>query len=421
MHRFKSVLLVLLSFPVILTAQKKAYKVGDRVNISVDCYNEMDSRLATLIPDNKYTLVFNYNWGAKDRDGKDSIAKIEAALTRILDLYKISNIRLICFSYDKGDSYHSWLQYVKTAKPFKARKEVKIEWYNTSDYTEVAKTLKKIFNKVTLIAPDGKVLAESDAVLGFDNEMKVLPGIANTKLKAKLLTDSSGIRIPLMKTVISFINEAKTDTFATTKTDEFGDFELTMPENESSNYELMVMHNDNRPVSVVLAAQNGMEIATFAKGAKCFKYKLLKADIKKLNEIETKDITLAFNTFKKSTVNELKVIEYIVYSLGKSTIEPSAEVVLNKVVTIMKENPKVRLEITSHTDSQGDDAANLALSEKRNQAVIAYIVGKGIKKSRITGVGKGETMIRNRCHNNVECLDKEHEYNRRTEFNFSKE
>ena len=108
------------------------------------------------------------------------------------------------------------------------------------------------------------------------------------------------------------------------------------------------------------------------------------------------------------------------YSLGKWSIEKQAEEVLNKVVTIMKENAKVTLEITSHTDSQGDDAANLALSEKRNQAVISYIVSKGIKKNRITGVGKGETMIRNRCHNNVECLDKEHEYNRRTEFNFSR-
>jgi outer membrane protein OmpA-like peptidoglycan-associated protein len=420
MRHFILFVLIFIS-PAFITAQKKAYKVGDHVNISVDCYNEMDSKLATLIPDNKYTLVFQYNWGAKDRDGKDSIAKIEAALTRILDLYKISNIRLICFSFDKGDNYQAWLQYVKTAKPFKQRKEVKIEWYNTNDYAEVNKTLHRIFNKVTLIAPDGKVIAESDGVQGFDNEMKIIPGIASTKLKAKLLTDSSGRRIPLMKTVISFINESKTDTFATTKTDEFGDFELTMPENENSKYELMVMHNDNRPVSVILAAQNGMEIGTFEKTAGKFKFKLLKADVTRLQQIETKDITLAFNNFKKSTVNELRVIEYIVYSLGSAAIEAPAKVVLDKVVAIMKENPKVRLEITSHTDSQGDDAANLALSEKRNQAVIAYLVGKGIKKNRITGAGKGETMIRNRCHNNVECLDKEHEYNRRTEFNFSKE
>lgn len=411
----------LLSLPILFFGQKKAFKVGDRVNISVDVYNEFDSKATIYIPENKYTLVFNYNWGAKDRDGKDSVQKMEAAIARIIELYKIPKLRVICYSFDKGDSYQAWLQYFKTAKPFKARADVKFEPYNTNDYSEVAKTLKRIFNRVTLIAPDGKVMAEADAIGTFQKEADMLPGTSNTKFKAKLLTDSSGSRIPLVKTIVCLVNEQKADTFATTRTDEFGDFEMFIPENEKANYELTVKQNADRPVSVILAAQNGVEIATFAKGVGSFKYKLLKADVNKINEIETKDITLAFSNFKKSTVNELKVIEYIVYSLGKWAIEKPAEIVLNKVVTIMKENPKVTLEITSHTDSQGDDAANLALSEKRNQAVISYIVSKGIKKNRIKGVGKGETMIRNRCHNNVECLDKEHEYNRRTEFNFSKE
>ncbi len=401
--------------------QKKAFKVGDRVNISVDVYNEFDSKTTIYIPENKYTLVFNYNWGAKDRDGKDSIQKLEAAISKIIELYKIPKLRVICYSFDKGDSYQAWLQFFKSAKPFKSRPEVKLEPYNTNDYSEVAKTLKRIFNRVTLIGPEGKVMAESDAIGTFEKEAAMLPGKSSTTLKAKLLTDSSGSRIPLIKTIVCLVNELKADTFASTRTDEFGDFEMLIPENEKANYELTVNQNADRPVSVILAAQNGVEIATFAKGVGSFKYKLLKADVVKLQQIETKDITLAFNNFKKSTTSELKVIEYIVYSLGKSTIEEPAKIVLNKVVTIMKENPAVKLEVTSHTDSQGDDAANLALSEKRNQAVIAYIVGKGIKKTRIKGVGKGETMIRNRCHNNVECLDKEHEYNRRTEFNFSKE
>ena len=420
MLRFIAVIL-LFAVSTINNAQEKPFKIGDRVNISVDLYNDMDSRTTILIPDKKYTLMYNYKWNDKDRDGKDSIAKVEAAINTILKLYKISSLRLVCYSYDKGEAYQNWLKFFKSAKPFKLRQEVKLELYNTNDYAEVTKKLKKIFSRLTLIGPDGKVISESNTVLGFENEMKVVPGISNTKLKAKLLTDSSGRRIPLMKTIVCLVNEQKTDTLATTKTDEFGDFEMMIPENENSKYELNVKQNSERPVSVILAAQNGMEIATFEKGVGSFKYKLIKADIVKLQQIETKDITLAFNNFKKSTVNELKVIEYIVYSLGKATIEPPAQVVLNKVVAIMKENPNVKLEVTSHTDSQGDDAANLALSEKRNQAVITYIVGKGIKKNRIQGVGKGETMIRNRCHNNVECLDKEHEYNRRTEFNFSKE
>jgi outer membrane protein OmpA-like peptidoglycan-associated protein len=414
------ILTMLLAFPLLFFGQKKPFKVGDRVNISVDLYDNMDSKTTILIPDNKYTLVFNYNWGAKDRDGKDSIQKIEAAISKIIELYKITNLRVICYSFDKGDNYEAWLQFFKSAKPFKPRADVKMELYNTNDYAEVTKTLKRIFNRVTLIAPDGKVMAESDAISAFEKEVVMLPGKSNTKLKAKLLTDSSGKRIPLVKTIVCLVNELKADTFASTKTDEFGDFEILIPENEKANYELTVKQEANRPASVILAAQNGVEIATLVSGTGSFKYKILKADIIKLQQIETKDITLAFSNFKKSATPELKVIEYIVYSLGKWNIEDPAMAVLNKVVTIMKENPNVKLDITSHTDSQGDDAANLSLSEKRNQAVITYIVSKGIKKNRVKGVGKGETMIRNRCHNNVECLDKEHEYNRRTEFNFTK-
>ena len=417
MFRF---LLVIFLVPILVFGQKKPFKVGDRVNISADLYNEMDSKVTIYIPENKYTLVFNYNWGAKDRDGKDSIQKLEASISKIIELYKISKLRVICYSFDKGDNYQAWLQYFKTAKPFKARTEVKYELYNTNDYAEVTKTLKKIFNRVTLIGPEGKVMAESDAIGTFEKEASMLPGKSNTKVKAKLLTDSSGRRVPLVKTFVCLINEQKTDTFATTRTDEFGDFEMLIPENEKANYDLTVKQNGNRPVSVILAAQNGVEIATLVTGSGSFKYRLLKADVMKLKQIETNDITLAFKTFNKTAESELKVIEFIVYSLGKWNIEKPAEVVLNKVVTIMKENPNVKLEIASHTDAQGDDAANLALSEKRNQAVIAYIVAKGIKKNRVKGFGKGETMIRNRCHNNVECLDKEHEYNRRTEFNFSK-
>ncbi|HRD40691.1 MAG TPA: OmpA family protein, partial [Bacteroidia bacterium] len=82
--------------------------------------------------------------------------------------------------------------------------------------------------------------------------------------------------------------------------------------------------------------------------------------------------------------------------------------------------PGVKLEVISHTDSRGDDASNLALSEKRSKAVVDYLASKGIDNSRLTPTGKGEAQIKNRCLNGVECSDKEHELNRRTEFNFLK-
>ena len=87
---------------------------------------------------------------------------------------------------------------------------------------------------------------------------------------------------------------------------------------------------------------------------------------------------------------------------------------------ILKNNPKIKLEIKSYTDSQGDDQVNLELSKKRALYVADYLVKNGIEQNKITAIGKGESDIRNRCLNGVSCSDKEHKYNRRTEFNFIK-
>jgi outer membrane protein OmpA-like peptidoglycan-associated protein len=66
--------------------------------------------------------------------------------------------------------------------------------------------------------------------------------------------------------------------------------------------------------------------------------------------------------------------------------------ILDKVVTVMKENPSYNLQINGHSDNVGDDAKNLELSQKRANAVKAYIVSKGIAEERMKATGYGETM-----------------------------
>jgi outer membrane protein OmpA-like peptidoglycan-associated protein len=416
----KYLLIGYLFFSLAAFAQKKTLKVGDRVNISADLYNDLDAPVATVIPKGQYTLYYHYAWTGRDHDTKDSIAKIEAVITKLLNLYKINNLRVIVCSYDKGSNYRIWLENMKEHKPFKPKNRCNFECYNTDDYHDVTKSLELLFDKISFIDPNAKLLAKSSSIDDFGKQIVDLPGVSDIKLRAKLLTDSGGIKVPLVKTIVCFVNELKTDTFAKTRTDEHGDFEMILPENLNSKYELAVKQNGARPVSVVLAAQNGIEIGEFEKHNGEFTYKLLQADVNRLQEIVSSDIHLAFNNFKKGTETQLKVIEYIVYGSGKFNVEESAEVVLKKVLKIMKENPNVKLEIVSHTDSQGDDAKNMALSEKRSNAVMNYLIKNGISVTRLVSYGKGETMIRNRCGNNVECSDKEHEYNRRTEFNFTK-
>ncbi len=108
-------------------------------------------------------------------------------------------------------------------------------------------------------------------------------------------------------------------------------------------------------------------------------------------------------------------IRNIHYDYNKYFIRPDAAVELDKVVKMLKDNPALEVELGSHTDARGKDSYNMRLSQKRAEAAVQYIVKKGIDAKRISAKGYGETHILNRCKNGVNCSDKEHEVNRRTE------
>lgn len=109
-------------------------------------------------------------------------------------------------------------------------------------------------------------------------------------------------------------------------------------------------------------------------------------------------------------------IENIYFDLNKYNIRPDAAVELDKIVKVLTENPDIIIELSSHTDARGSDASNMTLSDNRAKSSAAYIISKGIAANRITGKGYGESKLVNRCGNNVKCSEKEHQQNRRTEF-----
>lgn len=110
----------------------------------------------------------------------------------------------------------------------------------------------------------------------------------------------------------------------------------------------------------------------------------------------------------------------IYFDLGKWNIRPDAATELDKVVSVMTENPTMEIELGSHTDSRGSDKANLALSDKRAKSSAAYIITKGIARERIKGKGYGESKLLNECGNDSKCKEEEHQLNRRTEFIITK-
>lgn len=79
------------------------------------------------------------------------------------------------------------------------------------------------------------------------------------------------------------------------------------------------------------------------------------------------------------------------FDTGKATIQPDSENILQQIVQLLQQNPDLKLRVEGHTDSQGNAAANQTLSEKRAQAVVAWLTGKGINGTRLAAKGFGAT------------------------------
>jgi outer membrane protein OmpA-like peptidoglycan-associated protein len=110
----------------------------------------------------------------------------------------------------------------------------------------------------------------------------------------------------------------------------------------------------------------------------------------------------------------------IYYDFDKSNIRPDAKIELDKVIKVMNENPTLRIELGSHTDSRGTFEYNEALAQRRAESASKYIKKNISTPSRITYKGYGESKLRNQCSDGIECTDEEHQFNRRTEFRIQK-
>jgi len=115
-------------------------------------------------------------------------------------------------------------------------------------------------------------------------------------------------------------------------------------------------------------------------------------------------------------MNKAITLEHIYYDLGSANIRQDAVPELEKLVSLMNENPGISVTLCSHTDSRGNDSNNLDLSQRRAQAAVEYIVSRGIDAGRITPTGFGESQLLNECADGVTCSDEKHQQNRRTEF-----
>jgi peptidoglycan-associated lipoprotein len=117
-------------------------------------------------------------------------------------------------------------------------------------------------------------------------------------------------------------------------------------------------------------------------------------------------------TLDKVELDKTFVLENIYYDLNKFNIRSDAAEELDKLVTILKDNPTLKIELSSHTDARDTDSYNLKLSQNRAKSAVDYIISKGIDAERLTARGYGETKLIVKQARTEE----EHQRNRRTEF-----
>lgn len=106
----------------------------------------------------------------------------------------------------------------------------------------------------------------------------------------------------------------------------------------------------------------------------------------------------------------------VYYDTGRSSVQPASVSELLKLRDLLLNNPNLVVEISSHTDANGNAVANEELSQRRANAIVRYLVSEGVDRGRMIPVGYGEAMPTNECTDDVDCPEWKHQENRRTEF-----
>ncbi len=186
------------------------------------------------------------------------------------------------------------------------------------------------------------------------------------------------------------INNIKFYEFAYTFSDEFGQYELELEQNIEYR---------------IIAYLDGYTAGVTKLEATSSSTKSI------LFEIENQEVLI------DSANRMLLNIPKITFEINQSKLTKGAKFDLDKVCKLLEKYEEMELEIGVHSSSLGSDDFNLKLSEKRANAILAYLKVREVNNlERVTATGYGETQLLNECANGVKCKTIDHKKNKRIEF-----
>lgn len=218
-----------------------------------------------------------------------------------------------------------------------------------------------------------------------------LSDVVQDRIAGKIMYGETDLK-PLANQKIHFIND-KNDTIQTVITNESGYF---LAENINTILDIVIGIAPSSSIKesekAFVTSENGEILSDFKKNDNgWFLYKLLNVEMVYLRSLKASGT-------KTTTKKELKNLYFSdnLFKLGGNVLSKEATAKLDVLVAKLKQNPKVDVEVITHTDSKGDAKVNEELSLKRSNAISTYFVSKGIIKKRIKVIGKGKSEMLNK-------------------------
>ncbi len=179
----------------------------------------------------------------------------------------------------------------------------------------------------------------------------------------------------------------------------------------NENYNIILLTGNEKFTSALaLADANGniLKRGYLAKDG-VYKFTLLSTEMKEMSNALSE-----VATFK--LINQVMNWNNIYFDFGKYEISQNSAIELDKLVSYMKLDAKIKAEIDAHTDVVSSNQFNLVLSKKRLDAVMLYIASRGIDKKRLNGKYFGETKPVQKKTSEADYTEADNNLNRRAEF-----